>query len=83
MNNRWFKGMSEDDKKEFKADLYAAYTVLNRLAEILEDDLDKSHEEATKKDNYFMPAWGEYQADKLGEQRCIRKILNLIDIEDK
>lgn len=75
--------MSEEDKKEMKRMLYDAHPALVRLSELLNEDLEKSVTDMSKQDNYTMPAWSAYQADKLGEQRAIRKILGMIDIEDK
>ena len=79
MDARWFKYCkNEDQKKEIKAYFGAAGYLLDTLAKILEEELNSSIKESSNKESYKLPAWSEYQADRLGEQRTLRKILNII-----
>lgn len=78
MNLKWFAGLEKDDAKRMKALVAEARPVLERLATILEAELENSLEESSKKDNYFMPAWSEYQASRLGTQSTLRRIIKLI-----
>ena len=79
ISTRWFKGLKEEqDKKELKANLLNSREVLNALVRIIEEDLETSVKEARKEDNYELPSWSHYQADKLGEQRAYQKIINFI-----
>jgi hypothetical protein len=80
---RWTNGLSTEDSKKFKADLLAAELVLKRLSEMLKDDLDTSLKKAASADSYTSPAWSEKMADALGEQRTLRKVIDLINIEDQ
>ena len=56
----------------------AAREVLDILRDILQEDVDALEKEIESKDTYFMPAWSEYQADRIGSKRVLRKVINLI-----
>ena len=83
MQLRWFKGVPEKDKGVMKARIMESHDVLKQLYSLVESDLLTSYAQMAKEDSYQKPAWSEYQAHKLGEQACLRKLLELIDIEDK
>lgn len=81
MQLRWFKGIPEKDKGVMKARIMESYDVLSQMRVLLEDDLAKSY--SSMDTDYGKPAWSQYQASKLGEQTYIRRMLELINIEDK
>jgi len=79
MNIKWFKKYKDKEKKEeFKRKVLSQLEVFQTLREILEDELEASLKDSCKKEHYFMPAWSEYQADKRGEQRILRKVIDLL-----
>jgi len=79
MNLKWFKGLSKQQEQELRGDLVLARPSFARLRVLLENELEASISEMGNKDNFFMPAWSEYQANKLGEQKALRKLINLIE----
>lgn len=83
VKTRWFKGMPTKDKERFRKELKASISVLERLSEIMKDDLMKSHADSGSVANYSMPAWSQYQAHKLGEQATLLKLIDFVNIEDK
>jgi hypothetical protein len=83
MNIKWFKNKSRDEKERFKKLALSQLEVFETLRDILEEELAASLKDAARKDHYVLSAWSEYQADKLGEQRTYRKVIDLLPKEDK
>ena len=83
MNLRWFKGIPEKDKGVMKARIMESHDVLTQLTILLNEDLYKSYADMAATSSYERPAWSEYQASKLGEQKYIRKMIDLLKIEEK
>jgi len=82
ISTRWYSGNSPEEKQRFRSELKASISVLERLSEILEDDLRRSVNKSSEESNFELPAWSEFQAYKLGEQACLRKLLELINIKE-
>lgn len=78
MKTRLLKGLSKERKDEMKAVFSGCRPFLERLEQVLQEDLDASLNEMSKKQNYSDPAWSESMADRLGEQRTLRMVLDLI-----
>jgi len=57
-----------------------ARTYFNKLIKILEKDLESSVRSSSSEALYAEPAWAEHQADRLGVQRTLRKVIDLITI---
>jgi hypothetical protein len=83
MQTRWLKNLKESDKAPVKQQVKNAKPVLDRLAKLLEDDLEKSMRDMSSRNNFESPAWDNRMAHYLGEQTALRSILKLIDIEEK
>jgi len=82
MQLRWVKGLPEKDKGVMKARIMESHDVLAQLTVLLNEDLTKSYADMAATSSYERPAWAEYQASKLGEQKYIRKIIELLNIEE-
>lgn len=52
----------------------------DKLIKVLKKDLESSIRSSSSVENYKLPAWSEYQADQLGSQRTLRKVIDLITI---
>jgi len=78
MNIKWFKNKNKEEKEKFKRLALSQLELFQTLREILEEDLAASLKDAAKKDHYSLSAWPEFQADKLGEQRTYRKVIDLL-----
>jgi hypothetical protein len=83
MQLRWFKNLKESDKASVKQQVKNAKPVLDRLAKLLQDDLEDSLKYMASRNNFDNPAWDNKMAHYLGEQTALRSILKLIDIEEK
>ena len=73
---KYFK--TQKDLDEFRKQVTAAKPVLDILRKVIQEELDASILSMRKEENYEKPAWSELMADKLGEQRALSKIYNLI-----
>ena len=82
MKLTWLKGVPQKDKGVMKARIMESQDVLTQLASILEADLETSYAQMSKEGKYESPAWSEYQAHKLGEQACLRKLLELLTLKE-
>jgi hypothetical protein len=76
---RWTKGLNKKDSQEMKMALQAAKPVLNRLQLIINQDLSQVKKETQAKEGYSNAAWPYYQADLIGNQRALDRILKLLD----
>lgn len=83
MQTRWFKNLKESDKAPVKQQVKNAKPVLDRLAILLEEDLEFSQRMMASRNNFESPAWDNKMAHYLGEQTALRSILKLISIEEK
>lgn len=83
MQTRWLKYAKESDKASVKQQVKNAKPVLDRLAKLLNEELEKSMKDMSSRNNFESPAWDSKMAHYLGEQTALRSILKLIDIEEK
>lgn len=80
-NSRWVKHCRTiEEKKEFEDYLFGSKHLLDVLRNLLEEDLRANEKEMRKRDNYSLPAWSEAQADHLGSQRTLEKVIKLLEI---
>lgn len=81
MESNWVKHIkSEDEKSKFKATLLNSTLVLDVLSSILNKELDSI--KTTSKEDYNIPNWSHYQADRNGYERALKRFLNLINIKE-
>jgi len=79
LSSRWLKHLPDAaTKAEYQNRLHHMHDVWNVLKDILQEDLDALERDGMKKDHYYMPAWSEYQADRNGSKRTLRKIIELL-----
>lgn len=83
MQTRWMKNTKESDKAAVKQQVKNAKPVLDRLANLLTEDLEKSMREMSSRSNFDSPSWDSKMAHYLGEQTALRSIIKFIDIEEK
>jgi len=77
--NRWYKDcVTEEQKKERTNQLMLSKHLFDILKEILQEDYDSAVKEMQDKQNYFMPAWAEYQASRLGKQEALKKVISIL-----
>lgn len=78
MNMKLLKGLPRELHDEFKQQYKESRTVIEQLVATLEAELEESIRETSKKDKFYMPAWSEYVAHRLGEQEALRTVINLL-----
>ena len=82
ISNTWIKHLKDkEEKEEFTKILLEGNRIIDRLINIVEQELDSCKKQKLDKSRYLSPNWSEFQADTIGEERALRKILNLIKIE--
>lgn len=78
---RWTKHLKDTEvKAKFVERLYGYTDVLDILRNILKEDLEASRREMLDNENYSLPSWSEFQADNIGTQRTLTKIIDLITL---
>lgn len=81
MNSRLTKHLkTKEQKEEFEKRILGCKDVLEVISNLLEEDLRKIDKDSLNKEHYFMPAWSEYQADRNGSKRQLKKILTLLEV---
>ena len=78
-SSRWTKHLKDKaTKAEYEERLSRMSDVWDVLKNILQEDLNALDKDSMNKDHYFMPAWSEYQADRNGSKRTLKKIIELL-----
>lgn len=80
----WTKNLKTPEEKErFENSLKGSRLVLERLVQMLDEeeaDIDRSE---MNLDTYSTPNWSEKQAHKNGQRSMLRKIKNLISLDQQ
>lgn len=83
MQLRWTSHLKkQEEKEEFLKHIKSNRSILERLSELLEQDLNQLEKDREDENNFTLPDWKTHQAFKLGERNRLRKILSLIKIGD-
>jgi len=73
---KWFpSGLTPERKVELEASIRNSRFILDRLTEILEEELKSL--ESDQKVDYQSPSWAYLQADNNGARRTLRNLLKL------
>jgi hypothetical protein len=81
MNSRLTKHLkTKEQREEFEKRILGCQDVLEVISNLLEGDLRKIDKDSLNKEHYFMPSWAEYQADRNGSKRQLKKILTLLEV---
>ncbi len=74
---------TEEDKTRFKQQIMNSRSVMERLdvmIDNLEEDLNKAE---NTEDQYSSPSWAALQADRNGYRRALRKVKQLINLDQR
>lgn len=83
MQLKWLKGAKTPKAKtERKQMVLASRDILELLKDILTDDLNNLEDNELKADAYNVSNWAYQQADSNGAKRTIKKVIDLITIEE-
>lgn len=79
MNLKWYVGCPQPDDKVERGQLYnSCQQILLVLRDIVEKDLEAAQTKQLSEATYDKAAWAYYQADKNGELRALKNILELL-----
>lgn len=80
----WYMGCTTDEEKMERASLFLnSSQILLVLKNILARDLTTAQQKALSEAAYDLAAWPMRQADLIGEQRAIKRTLELLPEEPK
>lgn len=78
MKSVWTAHLNDEgEKKKFEEALRNSTLILDRLSEMLYNDIKKE-----KREDYNIPSWPYFQADQNGHNRAIQKYIDLITLTD-
>ena len=80
---RWTKHLPKDEHEDFRKTIRAHRVVLDRLKELLEEDLEACKKSQSSKIHYRDACWPMFQADHIGEQRALEKVIKLITLDEE
>jgi len=72
----WLKGLKGEEREKRIKEILSYQNAFNALKELLGDQYEESVPD------YDCPSWSHKQADVNGANRMLRKIINLITIEE-
>lgn len=78
-NTKWTKHLqNEKDKEQLAKTIMASRTALDRLRDILTDELKSLDNQETSISDYSDAAWSHKQAHRNGERAFAKKVLELL-----
>ena len=84
INSLWTRHLpSQEEKERFVTYIRNSKGVLDRLLEIIELDEEELNRKETTELTYDSPSWAALQADRNGYRRYLRKIKQLINLDQK
>ena len=78
MKSSWTKSLNEQDKLDLESSYKASTVLRRRLIEILKEKAEISNRTARNKTTYDNPNWAYLQADKVGYERALHEIIELL-----
>lgn len=80
----WTKNLdTQEDKDRFESTVKSAKPVLKRLTELLVEEEEAIDRSEINPDVYEAASWASKQAHKNGQRAMIRKIKNLISLDQQ
>ena len=79
MKTRITDGLTEDDASSMKYEFEKALRFRQRLAELLQKDIEASVVNMTKEEHFDNPSWALVQADRVAQIKAYRKIIALLE----
>lgn len=84
MYTRWTSHLNTDEEKEsFRREIYSAKGVLERLAQIVNEDEEALDRSETDQRIYDSPNWDYRQAHKNGNRQYMRAVRLLTDLDQQ
>lgn len=84
MYSRWTQHLkTEEEKENFKRQIYGARSVLERLADLVNEDEEMLDRSETDQRIYDVPNWDYRQAHKNGNRQYMRAIRLLTTLDQQ
>lgn len=84
MDQRWTSNLgTQDEKERFRKYVRQSKGVLDRLDQLLAIEEDILTSKETNESAYDTPSWAPQQADRNGYRRCLRRIRQLIYLDQR
>lgn len=81
-NSKWTKHIqNEQEREQFQKTVLASRTSLDRLKELIKDELNALENQEDNLTDYDSPAWSHKQAHRNGERGFAKKVLELLTFE--
>lgn len=81
MDSTWIRHARDPEQRsKVKEGIKASKYTLDLLTNILQRELNEV--QSTSKEDYNIPNWSNYQADRNGYERAIKRFLDLINIKE-
>lgn len=78
---QWISHLKDSkERADFEGYVRNSVSLFERLKEIIDNKIDTARKEGLSSKSYDKPSWPMYQADKVGYERALREILELIDL---
>lgn len=81
VSERLLRGTKGEDREKLKQNLIHAQWVLDLIKGLVEDDLRASTARMRSDDAYEVASWPYAQADHLGYQRALAKVLKYVTLD--
>lgn len=78
----WTKGLSDLDAKSLTESVESNYHIIEKIQGILDAKLRAITKERTEKSTFELPAWSEYQAYLLGQEKLLIDLQTLLTLRD-
>lgn len=78
MKQVWTQGLEDQLSKDVTQNYKESAVMRRRLRTILDGKIDDLHASACSKSLYDSPNWQFHQADKMGYERALRELIELI-----
>lgn len=80
-NSKWTKHLPDQEREQLKKTILASRTTLDRLKQLIIEELGTLENQEGNLADYDSPAWSHKQAHRNGERGFAKKILELITFE--
>lgn len=84
MYTRWTSHLkTPEEKQQFTNDILSAKSVLERLADMIDEDVDQLDKSEIDQRVYSIPNWSHLQAHKNGNRQSYAAIRQMIDLDQQ
>lgn len=78
MKTLWTNGLKPEQKTEIKKDFISSAHLRNRLKDIIQKEIEANRSSSRNSNTYESPSWALMQADSIGYERALFKIISWI-----